>query len=445
MNVNSLKFRLASSALLILLVLLPSIGFTLNNAFETHLESAIKGELTAYSYSVLADAEYIDGSLLMPEQVMESRFNIIDSGLYAVAVDMNTQQSVWQSSSALNLAMSEGLKVPVIGESDFYQLTAQSAGVLQRYFISSLSVSFASDEQEYPVTLHVISNQQSYLNSVAQFQQQLIIWLVTIAIIFIAMIAAWLVWTLRPLTRLAHELSDIEQGERQQIEHEYPTEITPVTHQLNHLLKTEQGQRLRYRNALSDLAHSLKTPLAAIRSTQNVAKEVTTEVDKINNIIEHQLKRAQSAGQSAWRLSVEVQPCVHKLINAFDKIYRDKGIDITANIPANTVFKGDEADLFEMLGNLIDNAFKAANHKIQIDVKVCNQQLYLSVSDDGKGVAEQEKQIILQRGLRADTYEQGHGIGLAIVRDLVESYQGTIDISRDEILGGAKFTLIFTT
>lgn len=436
---NSLKFRLAFSAVLLLIILLPGIGFTLINVFEKHLIAATEAELTAQSYSLLADAEYFDNALIMPEQVMESRFNVIDSGLYAIVIDVKNKNTLWQSASALNFSSPINLQTPIVGERGFYQVNG-----ITPYFVLSFSVSFSGVENELPVTLHLINHQQSFLNSVNEFKRQLFLWLAVIAVMFIAMTFVWLRWTLKPLTELRRELSAIEQGNRESIVGSYPIEVLPVTEQLNHLLKTEQGQRLRYRNALSDLAHALKTPLATIKTSVSVSTDITYEVDKINNIVEHQLKRAQSAGQSSWRLSVDIAPCVEKLTGAFAKIYRDKNIVLSVTVAENTTFKGDEADLLEMLGNLIDNAYKAAKSKVAVNVAGTDNQLMISVSDDGQGVAEHEKVHILKRGLRADTYEQGHGIGLAIVRDLVTSYQGEIDIDTDIHLGGAKFSLLFS-
>lgn len=194
---------------------------------------------------------------------------------------------------------------------------------------------------------------------------------------------------------------------------------------------------------MSDLAHSLKNPLAVIQSEAGVSPNSTEQLQLINQIIEHQLKRAQSAGQSSWHLGVNVKQIVDKLTSTLSKIYQDKNLSFTEDLDSNATFKGDEADLMEILGNVLDNACKAAQQNILISVSVKNNQLVIEIADDGKGIDKSQQAVILSRGGRADTYQAGHGIGLAIVNDLVSSYQGQLFIGRSTVLSGAVFTITF--
>ena len=194
---------------------------------------------------------------------------------------------------------------------------------------------------------------------------------------------------------------------------------------------------------MSDLAHSLKTPLAVIQSQHDLTQGSNEQLQRINQIIEHQLKRAQSAGESAWHMGINIQPVIDKLLSTMNKIYFDKNIIFHNAVDKEASFKGDEADLLEILGNLIDNACKACKQHINIDVKHGDNKLIITISDDGAGINNNLQADILNRGTRSDTYQQGHGIGLAIVRDLVESYQGQLTIGNSSSLGGAEFTLTF--
>jgi two-component system sensor histidine kinase PhoQ len=257
----------------------------------------------------------------------------------------------------------------------------------------------------------------------------------------------WLLWTLKPLRTLKQELEKIEQGKLDRLQNNYPEELTQVTNQLNLLLATEQGQRKRYRNALADLAHSLKTPLAVIQSQGELTKSSYEQLENINKIIEHQLKRAQSAGESSWHIGVKVDDVLTKLLNSLAKIYHDKALTFTKSYheenKGDAVFKGDEADLLELLGNLLDNACKAASTSVLVEIKRTNKSLSITISDDGLGLSDKQRAQVLHRGTRADTYQKGHGIGLAIVRDLVSSYQGELSIGHSVQLGGAEFILRF--
>ena len=441
---NSLKFRLIISALLMTFIILPIIGVTLSNAFERQIVTSIKKELTAYSYSILAVAEVEEGSLSMPEQLLENQFNVIQSGLYAIISELNIDPSqeyrqLWHSNSLLSISSPTISILPKVGNSRFSTLIINS----KKHFIFSFSVSFSSNEKNVPLTVHIIKNYNDFNAHVNEFKQQLWTWLFILMALLFLVQGIWLVWTLKPLRVLKAEMKQIEQGKLTELQQNYPLELTPVTQQLNLLLRTEHQQRKRYRNALSDLAHSLKTPLAVIQSQHELTQSSSEQLQLINNIIEHQLKRAQSAGESAWHTGINVKMVVDKLIATMAKIYFDKNIKFHCAIDNQASFKGDEADLLEILGNIIDNACKASKQKIAISVKQIDKQLTINIADDGAGINTDLQTKILNRGTRSDTYQDGHGIGLAIVRDLVQSYQGQIIIGRSNTLLGAKFTLIF--
>ena len=436
---NSLKARLLVSALLMIIIILPIIGITLHNAFEKQIKNSVKNELSAYSYSILAVAEVEQQSLFMPEQLLDNQFNVSQTGLYAVITSPDGKDVLWQSRSLLGLTLPQHLPTPPLGKQIYNDIILDK----RPHLIYSFGVSFTENEQAFPVTLHIIKDQTSLLAIIDEFKQQLWLWLLILMVLLIVLQAVWLMWTLKPLTKLQKELKAIDQGKATQLQHQYPQELTQVSKQVNTLLITEQNQRQRYRNALSDLAHSLKTPLAVIQSQQTLSNSAKEQLALINNIIEHQLKRAQSAGESAWHLGIKVAPVVKKLCNTLTKIYHDKQLKITQHIDNTAIFKGDEADLMEILGNLLDNACKAATQQIEISISIDKNTLTMKVADDGKGIATVQQKAILQRGTRSDTYQQGHGIGLAIVCDLVKSYQGTLTIESSPKLGGALFILQF--
>jgi two-component system sensor histidine kinase PhoQ len=268
-------------------------------------------------------------------------------------------------------------------------------------------------------------------------------WLLVLIAVLLLIQMFWLVWTLKPLASFTQELNAVQVGDTTQLSKNYPNELSAVAKQLNALLSTEQRQRKRYRNALSDLAHSLKTPLAVMQSQQDLTVSSMEQLQQINRTIDHQLKRAQSAGNNAWHLGVKVGVVSEKLLRALTKIYPNIDIKYTHQAGAIDIFYGDETDLTEMLGNLLDNACKAAKSKVRVNVYTESKKLFLVLEDDGKGISNNQRSRILERGKRADTYEQGYGIGLAIVRDLVDNYRGELQIGRSEELAGAKFILSF--
>jgi len=444
---NSLKVRLLLSTFIMTIVMLPIIGLTLTNAFERQLNLAMKNELKAYSYSIFTVAEVEDNQLLMPEVLLENQFNVSKSGLYALITKLpknnqatDTQSKpLWQSLSLLTLSLPSSLPSPDVGETLLSKINLSNSS----HILYSFSVSFSDNGQAFDITLHLIKDQQAFLSALSDFKQKLWTLLLVLMAVFVFVQIVWLLWTLKPLTVLSHELEHIEKGQKKSLDANYPLELQEVTNQLNTLLATEENQRARYRNALSDLAHSLKNPLAVIQSQAEISDSSSEQLQLINQIIEHQLKRAQSAGQASWHLGVQIPPVVDKLISTLAKIYHDKKLIFAVEVDSKAVFKGDESDLMEILGNVLDNACKAAKHKVSINIVIFGTRLSIEIADDGEGIAASQQDVILSRGGRADTYQAGHGIGLAIVNDLVSSYQGQLTITNSTILSGAAFTIIF--
>jgi two-component system sensor histidine kinase PhoQ len=180
-----------------------------------------------------------------------------------------------------------------------------------------------------------------------------------------------------------------------------------------------------------------------IQSQADLNKSSQEQISTIDNIISHQLSRAQSAAGSAWHLGTKVSPVVEKLRRSLAKIYADKALSISVTIDDRAVFKGDEMDLTELLGNLLDNACKAAKANVMLRVLSDDKKLEIMVEDDGDGIAQSQADQLMQRGVRTDSYDQGHGVGLAIVSDLVDSYGGAVVIGQSKKLGGARFSLSF--
>ncbi|GIU28961.1 ATP-binding protein [Shewanella schlegeliana] len=503
---HSLKARLIVSAMLLILVLIPIVGLTLNDAFKLQVKSASVKELKAYVYSILAVTEVDNQQLFMPEALLENQFNVIQSGLYALITVPATQSQLqplttpsvsgephqassfdakfveattakpvedevpdnaqvndgrkvaWRSNSLLGIDLTSAITTavhtdpafpqPEKGQGQFSEIILNDEPHLVYGFSASFETQHVDDQgneqiTRFPVTVYIIKDQSDYLLQVNEFNQQLWRWLLILMAALLTIQILWLWWTLKPLTRLQSELAAIENGKADQLEGNYPTELSAVAKQLNTLLNTEQNQRKRYRNALADLAHSLKTPLAVIQSQKDLSPQSFEQVSQINRIIGHQLKRAQSAAGSAWHLGVEVVDVSDKLVRNLPKIYCQPPIAITEDVDRSAIFKGDASDLTEILGNLLDNACKAAVSKVLLTVKSVDSYLVISIEDDGKGIDEALHAQIFERGIRADSYQQGHGIGLAIVRDLVDSYQGQLIVSRSTALDGAKFELRF--
>ena len=239
-------------------------------------------------------------------------------------------------------------------------------------------------------------------------------------------------WGLSPLDDLAGDLKAIEDGRQDYLDGDYPAEIAGVTRNLNLLLSSERQQREKYRTTLADLAHSIKTPLAILKGTANqlvyedadkasdIQETIDEQVARMDQIVGYQLQRAVTDSTQLIKKSILVQPIVVKLIETLKKVYREKNLEIEVNLQECTFF-GDERDLMEVLGNIIDNACKYGRQHIRVEVGHQKDiDLVIVVEDDGNGISVKDRSRILNRGLRLDSQEAGQGLGLAIVIEIVE-------------------------
>jgi two-component system sensor histidine kinase PhoQ len=254
-------------------------------------------------------------------------------------------------------------------------------------------------------------------------------------------------WGLRPLRKVSVELATIESGQQENVKGDYPSELKLLTDSINSLINHEHKQQKRYRNGLADLAHSLKTPLAVLQGAINSDEDETLrrktiheQIDRIDNIIQYQLRRAATAGSSPGMGLVMLHPLAIRIVNTVQKAYRNKQPDVTIAIDDSIGLRIDEGDLMELLGNLIDNAFKWCRNRIELSAYHRDNQVIIQVKDDGPGIDPQQIARILERGVRADQSTPGHGIGLAIVRDIMQVYEGELSIENNPP-GGACVTL----
>ncbi|MGS2723379.1 ATP-binding protein [Porticoccus sp. GXU_MW_L64] len=441
---HSLAGRFALASLLVLPLFLGLSGLALERSFRHSQESALEERLKSTIYLLMGAAELEGEQLWMPERFTEPRLNQLNSGLLATIGDHH--QILWQSASALAATLPSPATPLRTGQQQFHKPGKEDELPYYRFHYDVSWQQPSGDNRQLRFT--VAQDHSPVESQLSAYQQQLWQWLGGLGLFLMAAQLLIMRWGLKPLKRVASDLQSIEQGQQQLLQGQYPREITPVTENLNRVLQSERQQRERYRNTMADLAHSLKTPLAVMRgqledghkSPQEQQLERMEQLERMDQIVRHQLQRA-TVGSSASNHRCQVAPVVQRLLAALKKIHQPAGVRFTTELDPNCLFRGDEADLMELLGNLLENACKYGAGEVWVGAAIINHRLQLTVDDNGPGIAPEKRESILRRGVRADTTTPGQGIGLAVVQEIVTAYQGTLYIE-DSPLGGARFRVV---
>ncbi len=435
----TLNLRIILSATLVLVIFITLTAAALNRAFIESSETALRDKLTSQLYALLAAAEVSDNDILLPSNELDALLGLPSSGVYASIIN-SAGDTLWQSSSTLNTSLPE-LQPLAIGEKRFQKSQLDD----HSYYSFAYGINWLTETDSLGLTFRITTDLVAFNRQLSEYRNTLWGWLSGMALLLLLSQAAILRWGLAPLRRVESELNQIEAGQQQQIEQTYPSEIEHLTRNINQLLAHEREQKTRYRNALGDLAHSLKTPLAVLQGGLKADSQSDTvmqaQIERMNSIVEYQLQRAATAGSSSSAQSLDVKPVLQRLLNSLDKVYQDKAIQLQINLDEQLRFKGDEGDLMELLGNLLDNAYKWTQTRIEVSVETQGKQLLIRVMDDGPGIAQDQVETLLQRGMRADQTVAGHGIGLSIVGNIVDAYHGTLHIKTSP-LGGAEITVL---
>ena len=447
---RSIKSRLTIGSMIVLVIFMILTAIALEKAVVKRALQAEEDKLQVMIYSLLAAVDQShDGSsvTVARERLFESRLVTKESGLYALVYDEN-HQPIWSSlSTGDSTIWKEFPVVKGIAAGD-WRFSTQTF-INERHFRLAFGILWPdTNDQLKRYDVVIWQDAGDYFRQLDSFRQTLWAWLIiTIALLLVVMYLV-MMWSLRPLKKVGLEIKAIEDRKQTGFEQSYPKEITPLTENLNILLSREQYQHQRYRNAMDDLAHSLKTPLAVLKGltgNDSLGKtELATmreQTERMNQIVSYQLQRATNVVGSKINKPINLTLIIGKVSSALEKVYREKGVEFTSNLPDTILIRMDESDCFEVMGNLLDNAFKYSHDKVIINaVTSSSDGVELNIEDNGRGLNSSEIERILNRGTRLDETSEGQGIGLAVVADIVKSYN--IDLSfSSSTLGGLKVVL----
>lgn len=447
---QSLHGRLLLAATLALAGFLGATGVALYQAFRDSAQAAQQERLLGQVYALLAAAnEDKDGRMLLPQALPDPKLNNPASGFYAMVRSADGDFE-WRSPSLTGHEAGFLSQQPP-GQRSFGD-ARQDAQVLRVINFGLAWEDYGGNDVAY--TFAVAMDKTPLRREIEGFRAALWGWLGGLALILLLVQGGILRWGLKPLRKVTDDLRAIEAGRADRLEGEYPQELRGLTGNLNALIASSKANQERFRNRLDDLAHSMKTPLAILRNAADDQREgefdalVREQVQRMDDIVQHQLRRAVASGRSTLGRAVEVAPLVRRLARSLEKVYRDKSIATELALSSEARFFGDQADLLEILGNLMENACKYGRSRVRVAATLltggvnARPGLELRVEDDGPGVDPRQADRIMQRGRRMDQSKPGQGIGLSVAAEIVAVYGGEIRVERSE-LGGAAFVIRF--
>ncbi|HEU4664487.1 MAG TPA: sensor histidine kinase [Dokdonella sp.] len=450
----SLQARSLAAAGVVLAAFLALAFIALDRAFYEAAESSLRERLQSYMYAYLAGSDTTRaGALIPPEVGPDPRFDRpSQSGLYAGIVGAKiagSKDGSWRSPSAAGRDLPFNESLPR-GPAQFRGPVETPVGDL---FVLAQGVDWNSGgKSELHLTFYVAEGDDALRAQIDVFRRTLLTWLGVLGVALLLLLLAVLRWSLAPLRRVSTDLARVERGMQEQLGSRYPVELSGLTTSLDSFIEAERDRVKRYRNTLSDLAHSLKTPLAVMRSQLETGSDgeslrwtVLEQVGRMDEIVAYQLSRAATSGHQTFAAPLLIEPYAEEIVRSLEKVYAGKAVLCEFEIDPAARFHGDQGDLMELLGNLLENAFKWARRRVLLDARPLaavggrRAGLEFSIEDDGPGIAEDQVEHLLQRGVRGDERVQGHGIGLAIVQDIVRAYRGELVVDRSPSLGGARF------
>ena len=445
--VRSLRARVILWVSVALIVLFAVTILGLDAAFRRSTELALRELLDAQVLGLIALAETDENDeLTLPAGALDARYEAVDSGIYGAILDADGR-AVWLSQSLVDKSFPVPA-YPAPGNEIYTTITDARDLPPLMTLLFAVNWEFA-DGAVLPYTFAVGVSLEPYAERQRAFRRNLVGWFSGLTITMVVVLGGLLTFVLHPLRRLERQVRAVECGERARVTGRYPSELVGLAASLNALIESETRRLQRHRFMLDDLAHSLKTPLAAMRSLlaeraaggAESTAAIEREIERMDQRVSYQLRRARASGATGIGVEpVAVAPLAADMKATLDKVYRDKHVQCELDVPVEAVFRGDAGDLTELMGNMMENAYKYCGRRVRVSAerpsRVDPDRVAIVVEDDGRGIDPQDAEQLLERGKRADESVPGQGIGLAVVREIVELYQGRIDLGRSE-LGGA--------
>ena len=425
--------RMMVSALVLILLVLPIAGGLLawnfreavNASFNNRLDSLLNVVIAGVAYDLPNDA------LVLERRLGDRRFERVFSGWYWQVSDgaerVITSRSLWDQ------------RLPVVGGSQIvYRHFTGPRGQSLRMAARTIQIPSMPD----PLYVSVAADLTEVRAEVARFHRLLIASLATLGVLLLILIGLQIRWGLDPMRRVEKSLKNVEAGRQNSLETDLPEELARLARAINLVLERDQTLIERGRSAAGNLAHALKTPLSVLGTlseqlpaTQQQA--FRAELQRLNGAVRHHLSRASAAGPVGLGRKTDLAEALTPVFAALEALALRRGIQFEKDLELAGPARYEQQDIQEIVGNLLENAVKWAEKRVELAVEQSPDRLVIVVEDDGPGMSEAQCAEALSRGARLDEERSGSGLGLSIVNDLIRIYGGTLTLTRSG-LGGLR-------
>ncbi|WP_070963084.1 ATP-binding protein [Vibrio sonorensis] len=429
----SLKRRLIMAALFWLTAMILAAGIIIPKLIHEYLADDMESRLALSMDEITAHLELTDtGQLVVTSSLSDPRFNQPYSGLYwrvQSGDEYIRSRSLWDR----NIRFKEKEKKPVA-------LGAKNEPLI--YIERSVYL----PNKKQAVEIFVGIDKAPLTKTLSDVVGQLWIILVMLFAGVLIFVELQIRWSLKPLNTMQKELNALRDGTQSRLDQHYPKEIAPVVRNLNALLFHYQELLSRARQHAGNLSHALKTPLSVLKNEaamldSDTQSKITPSLEQLQQHIDYHLGRARMAGAMNI-LSVKSTPAlrVDAISQAFDKVYAHRNITLVNELDSDLEVAVESADLDEMLGNLLENAYKWGHSLIRVYAVITKDSVTLVIEDDGEGIPDSQLERVLERGIRLDETVSGTGLGLNIVSEMAHSYRGALTLETSAS-GGLKANL----
>lgn len=437
---RSLTLRLALTAALGALPILIMVGGLLLWLFADRIERRFDAFLLAFQQQLIAAAELTaDGSLRLTAPPADPRFNLPFSGWYWL---IEADGRVLAQSPSAGPLEGGGLGAIATGAVETGYDTMGPGETKLRAIGRSVRLPGSA----MPVQVVVAGPHAEIDDETRSFGRQVALTLGALELAFLVATVLQVRFGLSPLRGLRGALQQIRQGASHRLEGDYPVEVAPMVDELNAVLAHNAALIERARTQAGNLAHAVKNPLSVLRQELTEidgerGRILRDQLELIGSQVDRTLARIRAAGpSSATATRTPLAKAVADLGFSLQTLYRERDLQIEADVPADMSFLGDPEDLTEMLGNLMDNASKWAKSRLRVSAERRGEGLLILIEDDGPGIPAGQRDAALRRGQRLDESVPGTGLGLDIVRELAELYRGRLSLAQSP-LGGLQARL----